>query len=320
MSAGRPGKIPKSGRLVGLDHAQNGVSFAAPDRKGAIAGVACGVGAAVFWAGGFAAARHGIAIGFSPFDIALHRYVWAGIAFLPGVLRAGLRDLGGVGWGRGLALALAGGPGQAMVSAAGFLAVPLGHGGIIQPSFAALTGPLLAAIVLGERLPAARIVGAVAIVAGVAVIGSEALTTIGQKGILGDTSFALAGIMFAIFGTLLRRWRLAPMRAAAIVSTLTLVYVPLHAVAFGFGRMIAAGWIENAVQAVFQGVFAGPLAIYLFARCVVLLGASRAALFAALVPGVTLLIGFLVLDEAPSLTQLAGLAIVMIGFWLTQKA
>jgi drug/metabolite transporter (DMT)-like permease len=39
-----------------------------------------------------------------------------------------------------------------------------------------------------------------------------------------------------------------------------------------------------------------------------------------LVPGVTLAIGFLVLDEAPSLAQLAGLAIVMAGFWLTQRA
>jgi drug/metabolite transporter (DMT)-like permease len=38
------------------------------------------------------------------------------------------------------------------------------------------------------------------------------------------------------------------------------------------------------------------------------------------VPGVTLAIGFLVLDEAPSLAQLAGLAIVMAGFWLTQRA
>ena len=33
-------------------------------------GVACGVGAALFWAAGFVAARHGIAIGFSPADTA----------------------------------------------------------------------------------------------------------------------------------------------------------------------------------------------------------------------------------------------------------
>jgi drug/metabolite transporter (DMT)-like permease len=290
-----------------------------PGSNAVLIGLACGVGAAVFWASGFVAARHGITIGLSPFDIALHRYLWAGLAFLPSVVRGGLRQLNGVGWRRGLALAVSGGPGQAMVSAAGFLAVPLGHGGVVQPSFASLTGLLLAALVIGEKLPPVRLAGAAAIVAGVVVIGSEALTTIGRHGVLGDMSFALAGIMFAVFGTLLRLWHINPLRATAVVSVLTLLYVPFHALAFGFERLVAAGLFENAVQAVVQGVFAGPAAIYLFARCVVLLGAGRAAVFAALVPGFTLLIGFATLGEGPSFAQLAGLAIVMVGFWLTQR-
>jgi drug/metabolite transporter (DMT)-like permease len=41
--------------------------------------------------------------------------------------------------------------------------------------------------------------------------------------------------------------------------------------------------------------------------------------FPSLVPGFTLLIGFLVLGEVPSLAQLAGLAIVLIGFRLVVK-
>jgi drug/metabolite transporter (DMT)-like permease len=282
--------------------------------------MACGVGAALCWAGGFTAVRHGIMVGLSPFDIALHRYVWAGLLFLPSVLRAGAGNLAGIGWGRGLTLALLGGPGQAVVSAAGFLVVPLGHGGVIQPSCAALGGMLLATLILNERLPAVRVCGATLVVAGVAVIGHEALTTIGTHGLVGDLSFALAGLMFATFGMLLRMWRIEPMRAAAVISTLTLLYIPVHAAAFGFDRMIAAGWFENAVQAIVQGVFSGPLAIYLFARSVMLLGVSRAAVFAALVPAATLVVGFVTLGEEPSIAQVAGLAIVLVGFRLTQKA
>ena len=294
--------------------------LAAPGSKSVVIGIACGVGAAIFWAGGFTAARHGIAVGLSPFDIAFHRYAWAGLVFLPSVLRAGARDLNGVGWGRGLALAVLGGPGQGVVSAAGFLVVPLGHGGVIQPSCAALGGVLLATLVLGERLPAIRAYGAIIIVSGVAVIGREALTTIGTQGLVGDFSFALAGLMFATFGMLLRMWRIVPMRATAVISALTLLYIPVHAVAFGFSRMIAVGWFENAVQAVVQGVFSGPLAIYLFARSVAALGASRAAVFAALVPAATLMVGFVTLGEQPSMAQVAGLVIVLVGFRLTQKA
>jgi drug/metabolite transporter (DMT)-like permease len=292
----------------------------APGSRAVLVGIACGVGAAVFWACGFVAARHAIAIGLTPFDLAFHRYVWAGFFFLPSVLRQGARDLNGIGWIRGFMFAVLGGPGQAVVSAAGFLLVPLAHGGVIQPSCAVLGGLALAVGVLGERLPPPRIWGAVVIVAGVAVIGSEAFATIGSHGLLGDFTFAAAGLMFATFATLLRLWRINPMRATAVISALTLLYVPIHAVAFGFDRMIAAGWLENLLQAVAQGVFSGPMAIYLFARSVMLLGASRAAVFPSLVPGLTVIVGYLALGEAPSVLQLVGLAIVLAGFRLTQKA
>jgi drug/metabolite transporter (DMT)-like permease len=283
-------------------------------------GIACGAGAALAWAVGFVAARHGIAIGLSPADLALHRYVWAGIVFLPTVWRHGIVDLNGIGWGRGAALTIFGGPVLAVVSYAGFLLVPLGHGGLIQPSCAAVGGLALAAIVLKEKLPPQRVVGAVVIVFGLALVAFEALTTIGTHGLLGDLAFVIAGLFFAIFGMLLRLWRIDPTRAAAVVSVLSLADIPIHWLVSGFDRMIAAGFAENLLQALIQGVFAGPLAIYLFARSVVLLGAARAAVFPSLVPGFTLLIGFLALREVPSVVQLVGLAVVVIGFRLTQRA
>jgi drug/metabolite transporter (DMT)-like permease len=283
------------------------------------AGVACGVGAALFWATGFVAARRGIAVGFSPADIILHRFVWAGLVFLPLLARDGLGDLGGVGWPKGLLLTLAGGPTFSFFSYAGFLFVPLAHGGLIQPSCAALGGLVLATCVLKEKLPAQRAVGALIIVAGLAVIGSEALASIGIHGLVGDLSFATAGLMFATFATLLRRWRIPPIRAVAVTSVVSLIDLPVHWLFFGFERMIALGLLENLVQLVAQGIFAGAGATYLFTRSVVLLGAGRGAVFPSLVPGFTLLIGFLVLGEAPSVPQLAGLAIVMMGFWLTQR-
>jgi drug/metabolite transporter (DMT)-like permease len=293
----------------------------APAERGpAVAiGIACGAGAALFWAAGFAAGRHGIAAGFSPADLAIHRFVWAGLVFLPLLWRDGLVDLGGFGWRRGALLTLAGGPPLALFSYAGFLFVPLAHGGVIQPSCAALGGLLLATLVLKEKLPAARAVGAAIIVTGLAVIGGEALATLGTHGVIGDLSFVTAGLLFATFGTLLRLWRIAPTRAVAITSVVSLVGVPIHWLAFGFDRMIALGLRENLLQLVVQGVLGGAGGTYLFTRSVVLLGAGRAAVFPSLVPGFTLLIGFLLLGEVPSLAQLAGFAIVMLGFWLTQR-
>ena len=291
----------------------------APGRPATAAGILCGAGAALFWAAGFVAARHGIAIGFSPADIALHRFVWAVLVFLPLLARDGLGGLGGVGWGKGVALTLFGGPPLALFSYAGFLFVPLAHGGVIQPSCAALGGLLLASLVLKEKLPAQRAIGAAVIVLGLAVIGADALATIGAHGLIGDLSFVTAGLLFAVFGTLLRLWRVAPTRAVAVTSVVALVALPIHWLAFGFEHMIALGLGENLLQALVQGIFSGAGATYLFTRSVVLLGAGRAAVFPSLVPGFTLLIGFLALGEVPSLAQLAGFAIVLTGFRLTQK-
>ena len=97
------------------------------DAAPALLGVACGLGAALFWALGFVATRHGLKVGFAPADLLMHRFLWSGLAFLPFVLRAGLGNLCGIGWGRGLVLMLLGGPVMSIISYTGFLFVPLGH-------------------------------------------------------------------------------------------------------------------------------------------------------------------------------------------------
>jgi drug/metabolite transporter (DMT)-like permease len=69
-----------------------------------------------------------------------------------------------------------------------------------------------------------------------------------------------------------------------------------------------------------QGLLAGPAAIYLFTRAVVLLGSGRAAVFPTLVPPCVLLIGWVALGIVPSILQMIGLVIVLTGFRLTQRA
>jgi drug/metabolite transporter (DMT)-like permease len=289
------------------------------DRRSLVVGVLCGTATALGWAAGFVAARHGVTVGLTPSDIAIHRFAWAGIAFLPLFARGGLRDLGGTGWGRGIVLTLTGGIGLALFSAGGFYFVPLGHGGVIQPSWAALGGILLATFVLREPLPATRIVGGGAIVMGLLLLAGESAVTIGVHGLTGDFLFVVGGTLFATFGMLLRLWRIDPTRAAVAVCVVALAYVPVHAALFGFDNMIAHGFRENFLQVATQGIAAGPLAIFLYTRAVVLLGASRAAVFPALVPAFTLVIGAAALGEIPSLVQLAGLAVVAVGFRYAMK-
>ena len=282
-------------------------------------GIVCGIGASLFWAAGFAGVRHGLTVGFSPLDLAIHRYFWAGIAFLPLVIRGGVRDLNGIGWGRAILLAILGGPCFVLISNAGFLLVPLGHGGVIQPSCATLGGLLLATIWLGEKITTTRAIGAAVIVCGLLLIGVELAVAIGIHGVAGDLIFVLTGLMFATFGILLRFWRISAMPATMVISAISLAIVPVDWAFGGFDRMMALGWREVLLQVILQGVLAGPAAIYLYAESVDLLGAGRAAVFPSLVPPSVLLIGWLALGETPTVFQLAGVIVVLFGFRLAQS-
>jgi drug/metabolite transporter (DMT)-like permease len=123
-----------------------------------------------------------------------------------------------------------------------------------------------------------------------------------------------------MFGILLRQWRVAGMRVAAAVGLMSvLVYAPIYFLLFGTGNLFHFGWYETLLQIVFQGFVAGVLPIFLFARAVTILGAGRASTFPALVPGFSMIIGFLALGIVPSWAQVVGLAIVLIGFRLTVR-
>jgi drug/metabolite transporter (DMT)-like permease len=284
-------------------------------RSGTLIGVLCGTGAAFGWAAGFAAAKHGVNVGFSPPDIAFHRFFWSGLLLIPIAMREGVVHLGGIGWRHGLILMLLAGPVQAVMAYTGFTLVPLGHGATIQPACAALFGITLAGLWLRERISLSRVIGAATIIGGLMVFGAESLATIGREGVGGDLLFVCAGLFWATFGTLLRLWHVSGTRAAAIVGALAvIVFAPLYAIFIGFGDLLHMSLKENLIQMVVQGLLAGVLPIFLFARAVMLLGAGRAAVFPALVPGFALIIGFVGLGIVPSVPQLIGLAVVLIGF------
>jgi len=289
------------------------------DATPGLLGVACGLGAALFWALGFVATRHGLKVGFTPADLLMHRFLWSGLVFLPFVLRAGLGDLCGIGWGRGLVLMVLGGPVMSIISYAGFLFVPLGHGSVIQPSCATLGGLFFAAVLLKERISFSRFFGAIVIVGGLGVIGAESIGHIGSSGVQGDLIFVLTGFMFAGFGALLRYWRVSAFSAATVISVLSLSLFPVYAAFGGLGRVAAIGFAENALQALGQGILAGPGAMYLFVFSIQRLGVARAAVFPAIVPALTLLVGWLLLGESPTALQATGLVTVLSGFYLAQR-
>ncbi len=279
-----------------------------------ILAVLSGLSFAFFWSLGFVVALHGIRKGLSPVDVVFHRLFWPGLVFLIFVSRSRFAEFRDLGMARSSLLAILGGPALLLFSYTGFLYTVLGHGAVIQPAASTLMALAFASIWLAERMTSVRYAGALAIVIGLMLLGAEAVLTIGRGGVLGDLSFAAAGTCWAAFGTLVRRWNVDSKRAMVTVNALGVVfYAPLHALVFGFDRMVAVGLFENLLQIVAQGVLAGPVSIYLYTFTAGVLGAGRATTFSTFVPVFTLLMGFFVLSEIPTAVQILGLVVALLG-------
>jgi drug/metabolite transporter (DMT)-like permease len=79
------------------------------------------------------------------------------------------------------------------------------------------------------------------------------------------------------------------------------------------------GW-EIAAQTVIQGVFSGILGLVAYGIAVARLGASKAAAFAALAPGMAAVIAIPVLGEAPDMAAVVGIVATSIGVALASGA
>ena len=264
-------------------------------------GVLCGCVLAVSASLSFAWARVGILGGMTAMDLTLIRFVVAAVILFPVLVRSGLLSLAGIGWRRGMVLLATGGPLFILPQAAGYMFAPLAHGGVIAPATVTVFSTLLAALFLRERLSVAHIIGACLVIAGIVLISWHGLAAEpGSRTWIGDLLFIASSMLWGTFTVLVRGWRLHALRAIAVISVLSaLVMIPLYLMVSGWAHFIHLPVGQVAVQALLQGNMQGAIGIVAYTHTIRVLGVSRAVLFPASVPAVSILIGIPVLGEIP---------------------
>jgi drug/metabolite transporter (DMT)-like permease len=278
--------------------------------------VGAGLVAMLLYAGQFVLSRWSIQRTLSLWDLAAIRFTAAGLLLLPVVLRHGLADAAGVGWGRSLVLTITAGGPYTLIMFAGLAYAPAGHGAVIIPGVTPVVSTVLVWLWEGERPWRWRVVGLALVVLGLVLVGWPGVSgAAGEGAWLGDLLFLVAGVLWGVFTALARRWRVEPLRATAMVWTLALAYVPIYALVAG-PRLLEAPGGEVLFQALYQGVGVAVLALILYAWAIRVLGAPRAALFMPLVPVLGMLLAVPVLGEIPAAVQLVGIAAVSAGMTL----
>ena len=295
----------------------------ARDRARLLAGICVGLVAASIGALYTVFARWGISQGLHSPDLTVLRFGVAGLLTLPILLLAWRRSSAQftTRWHVWLCIAvLAGTPfGLLMFGALQF--APPSHAAVFPFSAMSVMGMVLGAVVLGEKLSARKGVGIVVVLAGLVLLSGVDASSFTWRAALGDAMFLAAGTLWAGFGIVLRKHRLDPLLATAVVSFSALVtYVPAYFVLTRGHRLVETApnifWIEVLVQ----GVIAGAGTLYTYAKMVSLLGPARAAVFPALAPGLAALMAWPVLGHVPAAAEAVGLLVAMTGLLIAVTA
>ena len=285
-------------------------------------GILCGLACAVIWGVQAVVSRHAMLVGLTPGDVAILRFVAASAVLLPWALK-NVRPfpVGRLGWRRGWLMAVLIGPLYSMILVGGAYFAPALHSSIISPGLIPVFTALLVAIVVGERPGPLRLAGLVVIVLGIAVFSRDALLSVPSRpdAWIGDLLFVLIAVLWSVFGLLARRWGANSMEITVASCILSLPLLGIIAVAMPI-HMASVPAGELLLQALYQGVLVGAVALYLYARSVEALGAACATLFLPLVPVITASCSALLLSEAPTPTEMVGMAIVVTGMLIAFRS
>ncbi|GIL39420.1 DMT family transporter [Roseiterribacter gracilis] len=289
------------------------------DRKKLWLGGAFALLTVTIWASWFIVTRLGVLHAMHAVDVVAARFGTAAIITLPIAIKHGF-GIRQIGIWRTAALVFGAGAPYFIVICSGLTLAPAAQGGALTPGVMPLWVLLLGVVFLRERPSRPRQIGLLLILVGaLAIVGFEALGGSNER-LLGQALLIAAGLMWAIYTVALRGAGVTPIHAVAIVAVWSaILYLPVY-VLFLHPSLPSMPFKDVAFHCFYQGVFAGVVAMLTWNRAVALLGASRAAPFAALAPVLALLAAIPFLNEIPTHAEWIGTLLISCGVPLATGA
>jgi drug/metabolite transporter (DMT)-like permease len=280
-------------------------------------GIFFGLIAAVVWGAWPVISALGVRQSLGANDLTFLRFTVSGLILLPLFYKLRFQ---GVNLGKGLVLACGAGLGYISLCLYGLSFAPASHFGIITPSCMLTFTTLGSWLLLKERLSTSRILGFAIIILGVLTIGwSSFASGISDPNYpeswKGDIIFVFCGSLWALYTLSSRIWQVEAFHATTLVSVLSMIiYAPIYFL-LTEPAILDAPVTEVLFQGTMQGIFTAVLALLFFSKSVNLIGASKGAVFGALVPAIALLLSIPVLNEWPSAVEILGVIVVSTGMF-----
>ena len=263
--------------------------------------------------GGFVViSRSGITESFSAADFTFFRYL-SGILLIPIFLTKPLRNLGGIGWKRGILLTVFAGWPFNMLLMSGFNFAPAAHGAVFAPGTMPMFTAIFAWFLLKNQISLARVVGLLVLMIGLVALGWGGLVEGSIHAWKGDLMFMAAAMLWGGFTVCIRHWQIDPIYGVSVVAVFSCVsFAPIYLILFDSSLLSIKSSIL-LLQIFYHSCLVGLLAVVLFTICIPVLGPPRTALFMALVPVFGTLFGIIFLKEIPGWIEFGGIVLVIVG-------
>lgn len=269
--------------------------------------------AVTIWGAWFPVTRLGVLAGdITPMDMTVLRFSVGVVVLGPLVLRRGLKA-GRAGWAGALAFALTQSGPFALFVALGVVHAPAAHAAIFIPGVFPAIVFLLGLLFLGDRATLRRWLG-LASVSGGALLVAVATLASGETGALtGYLFFHACAWMWAVYILTVRVSGLSAAHALGLTHAIgLLVYGPIWLI-YGDTGLFDLSAAQLVFQVGYHGLMNGLVAMFLYNYAIERLGATEAAVYAALVPCVAALSAWPILGEAIGWPEAFALAAVVAG-------
>jgi drug/metabolite transporter (DMT)-like permease len=268
------------------------------------------LGSVAIYGVNFVVSRHAMLNGFTPYDLAALRFGFAGLILLPLFIRSGgLQSCAGVGWGRGILLAIMSGAPMSLLQVTGLSLAPAAHGATIGPGTVAVISLVGGALLFGAELSKQALVGLAIVLSGLGCFAVGAGTGASSNVMLGDALLLCMALLWGGYPLALQKWKIDPLVATAVLSVLSMVYLPVYWL-FLPGNMASLPLWLVAAHAFNQAVLNMIIGLWLWGFAARTIGASGAGRFPPLIPVIGTLTAIPVLGEWPG--PLQSLAVVLI--------
>ncbi|WP_181161339.1 DMT family transporter [Labrys okinawensis] len=281
------------------------------DLAAGVGGYLSGLGAALIWSGWWTVTRLGVVNDLAASDLAALRFGISGLLLLPLVWRDWPAIRLVAPWHLLFMVVGAGAP-YALVAATGVRLTSAGLGGAITVGLLPAFTLILSTLFLREPVTRALITGIACILAGAGCVIAGTWNAGYDASGLGF--FVVGALMWAGYTVSLRYTGLRPLTATAVICVASLLlYTPVWLIMSGPEHLFAAAARELLLQLLYQPLLSAIAALYCYGRAIRRLGATRASVFAAIVPLFSVIIAAVVLHESPSMIEAFGAALLSAG-------